>query len=339
MSSRLARVIVPWAILASLGTVAVIGYVTMFDVRPRVARPRSGEVAQREIDALGDRLMRHVRILGGEIGERNVFQPRALAAAAAYIRQVWTGQGFSVAEEAYAVRGVRCANLVVEQPGTGRPGEIVLVGAHYDSVIGSPGADDNATGVALLLELATALRGTPAARTLRLVAFVNEEPPFFETELMGSRRHARAARARGDRIVAMLSLESLGYYDDAPGSQRYPFPLGLLYPSTGNFVGVVGNLRSRGLVRDILAAFTAATDFPAEGAATFAWIPGVDWSDHGSFWREGYPAVMLTDTALYRHPGYHTAGDRPDRVDATRLARVAYGIIEVVRRLAAAPAG
>jgi Zn-dependent M28 family amino/carboxypeptidase len=277
-----------------------------------------------------------VQALAGDIGERNLFRPGSLDAAARYIREVWAAQGLTVAEEAYEVRGRRCANLVVELRGASRPEEIVLAGAHYDSVVGSPGADDNATGVALLLELPRALAGAAPARTLRLVAFVNEEPPFFETADMGSRRHARAARARGDRIVAMLSLESLGYYDDARGSQRYPFPLGFFYPDTASFLGVVGNLRSRALVRQVLAEFMAATDFPVEGAATFAWIPGVDWSDHGSFWREGYPAVMLTDTALYRHPGYHTPGDRPERVDATAFARVAHGVVAVVRRLAGA---
>ena len=313
-----------------------MGSRTMFDLKPRIARPVIGEVARGEIEALQEPLMRHVHVLGREIGERNVFKPGALEAAAAYIRQVWTAQGFSVTEEPYDVRGQRCANLFVELKGTSRPQEIVLVGAHYDSVLGSPGANDNATGVALVLEMARALRQIALARTLRLVAFVNEEPPFFQTEQMGSRQHARGARTRGEKIVAMIALETLGSYSDAASSQRYPFPLGAFYPGTGNFLGVVGNLRSRSLVKEILTHFTEATDFPVEAAATFAWIPGVDWSDHWSFWKEGYRAVMLTDTALYRYAEYHSAADLPRVVNANEFARAAHGIIETVRRLAGA---
>jgi Zn-dependent M28 family amino/carboxypeptidase len=281
--------------------------------------------------------MGHVRTLGGRIGERNVFRPEGLDAAARYIREVWSAQGFDVREEAFEVRGQRCANLVVDVAGTDPGRELVVVGAHYDSVLGSPGANDNATGVAVLLELSGALRHASPARALRLVAFVNEEPPFFQSEQMGSRRHARQARLRGEPIVAMISLETLGAYSDVPGSQRYPFPLGAFYPWTGNFLGVVGNLSSRALVREIVTHFKAVTDFPVEAAATFAWIPGVDWSDHWAFWQAGYPAVMLTDTALYRYAEYHSAADRPAVVNAPEFARAAHGIIETVRRLVRAP--
>lgn len=325
------------ALLAALGVILGVGYLVMFDVKPRRSRPVLDEVARQEIQALRDRLMRHVRTLAGEIGERNLFEPAALAAAAGYIARVWSGQGFSVREEAYEVLGRRCANLVVEQQGVSRAEEIVLVGAHYDSLLGTSGANDNATGVAVLLELSKALKQAPPARTVRLVAFVNEEPPHFKTEQMGSRLYARRARMRGDAIVAMISLETVGYYSDDPGSQHYPFPFGVIYPHTGNFLGVVGNLASRGLVVEFLGHFIEATDFPVEGAATFSWIPGVDWSDHWSFWQEGYPAVMLTDTALYRYPEYHTPRDLPDRVNGAEFARATHGIIGAVRRLAGSP--
>jgi Zn-dependent M28 family amino/carboxypeptidase len=268
------------------------------------------------------------------IGERNLWRPQGLRAAADYIRQFWAAHGFAVAEEVYEVAGQRCANLVVEQRGAGRPGEIVLVGAHYDSLIGTSGANDNATGVAVLLEMSRELKDVPRARTIRFVAFVNEEPPTFHTEAMGSRLHARAARRRGDNIVAMVSLETLGYYSDAPRSQRYPFPFGAFYPTTGNFLGVVGNIASRRLVTEFMRHFMAATDFPVEGAAALAWIPGVDWSDHWSFWKEGYPAVMLTDTAPYRYPEYHSARDLPHRINPGELTRAAHGIIGAVRGLA-----
>jgi hypothetical protein len=335
MGAGAVRTVVTLTTLAAVGVGGIMGYWAMFDVKPRVTRPVMGETARGEIGTLRERLMRHIQVLGGEIGERNLFKPVALQGAAAYIGRVWSAQGFAVSEEPYKVRGQRAANLVVELKGSIQPREIVLVGAHYDSVLGSPGANDNATGVAVLLELARALKEAPLGRSLRLVAFVNEEPPFFQTEQMGSRRHARQARARGEAIVAMISLETLGYYSAAPSTQKYPFPLGAFYPSTGNFLGVVGNLTSRSLVKEVVAHFMAATDFPVEAAATFSWIPGVDWSDHWSFWKEGYRAVMLTDTALYRYPEYHSASDRPHVVNATEFARVAYGIIETVRRLAA----
>lgn len=329
------RAILALTVLGAIGVIAVTGYRIMFDLKPRIPRPVMSATAQAEIERLRERLRRHVQVLGGEIGERNLFRPAALQAAAEYIREVWAGQGFSVTDEPYDVSGQRSANLVVEHHGSSRAQEIVLVGAHYDSVVGSPGANDNATGVAVLLEMSRALKSASLPRTLRFVAFVNEEPPFFQTPHMGSRRHARAARERGERIVAMISLETLGYYSDAPSTQRYPFPLGAFYPNAGNFLGVVGNLTSRRLVREVLGHFMAATDFPVEAAATLSWIPGVDWSDHWSFWKEGYRAVMLTDTALYRYPEYHSASDRPDVVNAKEFARVAYGIIETVRRLAA----
>ncbi len=321
------------ALLGAIGSLSVIAYFAMIDVKPDVTRPVLEQATREEVAALERRLMRHVAVLAGEIGERNVFRPQGLRAAAEYIRNVWTAQGFPVAKEAYEVANQRCVNLIVEQRGTGQPDEIVVVGAHYDSVIGTTGANDNATGVAALLEMSRSLKQTNPARTLRFVAFVNEEPPLFHTEQMGSRLHARNARKRGDHIVAMLSLETLGSYSDRPGSQHYPLPFGAFYPDRANFLAVVGNLRSRKLVVTFLRHLMEATDFPVEGAATFGWIPGVDWSDHWSFWKEGYPAIMLTDTAPYRYAEYHTPGDLPDRINGPEFARAAHGIIEAVRRL------
>jgi hypothetical protein len=324
-------------ILVGLVIFGVIGYFVMIDVKPKVARPAAGAAVRAEIQALERRLMEHVRTLGETIGERNLHRPLALREAADYIRQVWKNQGFEVAEERFEVLGQACVNLVVEQKGSERSGTIVLVGAHYDSVIGSPGANDNATGVAILLEMSRAVRQEVLARTVRFVAFVNEEPPYFLTELMGSREHARRARQRGENILAMFSLETLGYYSNATGSQHYPPPLGAFYPRTGSFLGVVGNLASRKLVVDFLRQFMTVSDFPAEGIATFEWIPGINWSDHWSFWKEGYPALMLTDTAPYRYPEYHSIRDLPDNVNGPEFARAAHGIIQAIRRMASAP--
>ncbi|MBI4841716.1 MAG: M28 family peptidase [candidate division NC10 bacterium] len=325
------------AILVGLLLLSVIGYRVMIDVKPTITRPTMDEAARAEIEGLERRLMGHVRALGGTIGERNLHRPQALREAAHYIRRIWTQQGFPVTEEVYEVGGQSSANLVVEQKGSGKPGRIVLVGAHYDSLIGTPGANDNATGVALLLEMSRAFRQEPPARTVRFVAFVNEEPPYFLTGQMGSRVHARQARRRGEEILAMLSLETIGYYSNARGTQRYPFPFGLAYPSTGNFLAVVGNLPSRPLVVDFLRHFMATSDFPVEGVATFEWIPGINWSDHWSFWKEGYPALMLTDTAPYRYPEYHSRFDLPERINPREFSRAAQGIIHAVRRLATAP--
>ena len=279
-------------------------------------------------------LKKHVHVLAAEIGERNVWRPAALAAAEAYIEQQWRAQGYSVAAQRYTVEGVDSANLEISIPGTTRPGEIIVVGAHYDSVQGSPGADDNASAVAALLEISRLLSGIRSARTLRLVAFVNEEPPFFFWGNMGSAVYAKAARQRGDDIRAMFSLEMLGCYSDERNSQRYPPLLRHFYPDRGNFIGLVSNLRSRTLLKQTVAAFRRQSDFPAESAALPAWVPGVAWSDQLSFWRQGYRGVMVTDTAFFRYPYYHTALDTPDRLDYARLSDVTAALARTFADLA-----
>lgn len=282
-------------------------------------------------------LRRHVEALAGDIGERNVARPHALAAAERYLADFWSGQGFTVAAQRYEAAGVDCANLEVVVPGESRPEEIVVIGAHYDTVEGSPGADDNASAVAALLEITPMLAQARPARTVKLVAFVNEEAPFFFWGSMGSGVYAKAARRRGDDIRAMFSLEMLGCYSDAPGSQSYPPLLQHFYPDRGNFIAFVSNLRSRRLLRATVGAFRAVSTFPCESAALPAWIPGVSWSDQLSFWRAGYRAVMVTDTAFHRYPHYHRATDTPDKLDYARLATVTEGLAGAFARLASAP--
>jgi len=283
--------------------------------------------------ALAQALRRHVERLAGEIGERNVFRPQALKAAEEYLTTTWKALGLTVERQTYLARGVACANLEVTLPGQTLQ-DVLLLGAHYDSVLGSPGADDNGSGVAVLLELARLLKPFALAKTVRLVAFVNEEPPFFFTSMQGSFKYAQRARARGDNIQLMLSLESMGYYCDTPGCQRYPPLLRFFYPSTGNFIGFVTCCKYRNQLKHLTQAFRAVCDFPLQPAAVFAWIPGVAWSDHLSFWRQGYPAIMVTDTALYRYPWYHRAEDTPDKLDYLRLAEVTYGLAKTLCRLA-----
>lgn len=283
---------------------------------------------------LAHRLEKHVSHLAIQIGERNMWHYAALEAAAAYIHDSFTELGYLPHTQAYEAQGEEVKNLVAEQVGRTLPREIIVIGAHYDSVFGSPGANDNGSGVAALLELARLLKDKALERTVRFVAFVNEEPPFYYTQEMGSRVYATRAKALSERIVAMLSLETIGYYSEAPGSQRYPFPFNLFYPSTGNFIGFVGNLSSRDLVRRSVAAFRRATRFPSEGVAAPGWITGIGWSDHWSFWQAGYPAIMITDTALFRYAHYHAPTDTPDKLDYDRTARVVMGLGDMAQALA-----
>ena len=220
--------------------------------------------------------------------------------------------------------------------------EIIVVGAHYDTVPGSPGADDNASGVAAVIAMAQRLAaevggaplGRPPRKTIRFVAFANEEPPFFATPQMGSFRYAQRCRDRQEKIIGMFSLETIGYFSDAPKSQQYPSLLHLIYPPTANFIAFVSNLKSRALLRRSVRAFRKACDVPAESGALPEFIAGVSWSDQWSFWQCGYPAVMVTDTALFRNPHYHTATDRPETLDYGRLAKVVDGLTAMVRQLA-----
>lgn len=288
-----------------------------------------------EVTARLDYALRgHVQHLAGDIGERNVFRPGTLAAAADYIESTWRAQGYDVAHQWYEASGVRCANLEVVRRGEEQRDEILLLGAHYDTVMGSPGANDNGSGVAALLELSRFFTAVEPAMTVRFVAFVNEEPPFFMTPKQGSALYAKGARARGDIIRLMVALETIGYYSERPGSQKYPPVFGMFYPDAGNFVALVSNFRSRRVMRHSAAVFRARSDFPLEHVATFGVVPGVTWSDHRSFWREGYPAFMVTDTALYRYPYYHSPGDTPERLCYPALARVTDGLCRTFTELA-----
>ena len=284
--------------------------------------------------ALSEQLRQDVTHLATTIGPRNITHPRQYRAAMEFIEAELRAAGLSVTRQEYDVDGDVCVNLVGEQPGGARKDEIVVVGAHYDTCFSTPGANDNGSGVAGVLALARRLAGTRPARTVRFLVFANEEPPYFKTAQMGSLVYAQKCRARGDRIVVMLCLEAIGFYSDAPGSQRYPFPVGLFYPSRGDFIAFVSRTRERGLVRRCVRVFRQHADFPSEGAALPGMLPGIDWSDHWSFWQAGYPALMVTDTAPFRYAHYHADEDTPDQLDYDRLARVMCGLEKVVADLA-----
>lgn len=278
-------------------------------------------------------LVADVEKLAGEIGERNMPRYPQLVAAAEFIEASFKQAGYQPRRESYELRGRACHNLEVEIPGA-RP-EIVLVGAHYDSVSGSPGANDNASGVAAVLALARRFSGKSSGQTLRFVAFVNEEPPYFQTGEMGSFVYAKRCKERGDRISAMISLETIGYFSDEKSSQRYPSAgLGFFYPTVGNFIGIVGNVPSRALVRRAVGLFREQGKLPVEGSALPAVIPGIGWSDQWGFWECGYPAMMVTDTAPFRYPHYHEATDTPDKLDYDRFTLVVSGMEKVIAELA-----
>jgi len=284
--------------------------------------------------ALRDELKADVQKLAGEIGERNMWRYAKLNAAAEFIEGVFQQTGLESRRDSYEIDRRECHNIETEIQGT-RP-EIVLVGAHYDSVFGAPGANDNGTGIAGVLALARrfAAKGRSTAtpdKTLRFVAFVNEEPPFFQTSQMGSYVYASGCKKRGDKISAMISLETIGYFSDAPRSQTYPsIGLGAFYPTVGNFIGFVGNVGSRNLVRRAISIFRETKKLPAESAALPAFIPGVAWSDQWAFWQHGYPGMMITDTAPFRYPHYHRATDTPDKLDYDRFALVISGMEKVI---------
>lgn len=275
------------------------------------------------------RLRAHVEAIAGE--PHNLGHPEALERAARYIESTLSGMGYAVRRQPFDDGQVRNIEVEIEPAAVGAP--TLVVGAHYDSAYSAPGANDNGTGTAAILELARALgnlRGKAAVR-IRLVFFANEEPPFFKTERMGSLVYARRLRQSGERVSGMFSLETLGWYSDRKGSQRYPFPLDLLYPDTGNFVAFVGTVESRPLVRKTVKAFRELARFPSEGGTAPGFVQGIDWSDHWSFEQVGIPALMVTDTAPFRYPYYHSVEDTPDKVDYERLTRVVSGLELVIR--------
>jgi len=275
--------------------------------------------------ALAKTIEKDVRMLAETIGERNSVQYRKLEEARGWIGQEWTRQVYCPKVQEYKAAGRTFANLEVSKAGTTKA--IIVVGAHYDSARGAPGANDNASGMAVLLALSRHFQKQPPAKIgLRFVAFVNEEPPFFVKETMGSFVYARQCKERNDDIRGMLSLETMGYYSDRPNSQKYPVPLSLAYPSTGDFIGMVGNENSADWVVQCLSSFRKNCRFPSQGAALSDSLQGVGWSDHWSFWQYGYPALMVTDTAPFRYPDYHLASDTPDKLNYDKLARVTEGL-------------
>jgi Zn-dependent M28 family amino/carboxypeptidase len=281
------------------------------------------------------RLAAHIHAIASR--PHNIDHYDELEKAARYIEGQLKTLGYQPVPQVYSVEGRQVRNIeVVIEPGpsAANPGTIVL-GAHYDSYEDAPGANDNGTGSAAILELARLLadlRNTSASR-IRLVLFVNEEPPYFQTPDMGSYRYAKLLAERHEPVVGMISLETLGCFLEQPNSQHYPPPLGLLYPSKGDFVAFVAMVGSRDFMRALIGSFRKHTKFPSIGGVAPRFVPGIDWSDHWSFEEFRYPAVMITDTAYFRYPHYHKPTDTPDKVDVDKLARITHGIEQIIREM------
>jgi hypothetical protein len=291
--------------------------------------PASAEEAD-----LAVRLRRHVAAIASV--PHNMRYYAQLQAVAAYIEETLTATGFDVVSQTYEVNGRAARNLevTIEPAAAGPDTKSIVVGAHYDSAGDAPGANDNGTGTAAVIELARLLKGAALNARIRLVLFVNEEPPYFQTSDMGSFRYAQLLAGRKEPVAAMMSLETLGYFSGAPGSQTYPAPLGAFFSDKANFIAFVGTLGSRGLVRQAIGSFRKHTAFPSIGGVAPGFIPGIDWSDHWSFTQHGFPSIMITDTAVFRYPHYHLPSDTPDKVDYESLARITKGLEHIIRDLA-----
>ena len=284
--------------------------------------------------AIALNLETHVRAVASE--PHNLAHPEALERSALYIEETLTRFGYDVRWQVFDVAEHQVRNIEVVLAPPSSTVHTLVVGAHYDSADDSPGANDNGTGVAALLEMARLLREqplTPALR-LRLVFFVNEEQPYGKTENMGALRHARALAAQGEKITGMIALETLGYFSSIKGSQRLPFPFNWLYSDRGNFVAFIGLPGARAFLGKAVAAFRSTGAFPATGTIAPASVEGADLSDHWAYHQIGVPALMITDTALYRNPFYHQPFDTPDTVDYASLARITQGMDLMLRTLA-----
>ncbi|MFN7946136.1 MAG: M28 family peptidase [Blastocatellia bacterium] len=289
-------------------------------------RPSAAEVQAKS-------LRFYVEMLTSHLSPRDYTHPENLDLAAAWLREKFTTFHGRAQMQKYEVSGRTFRNVTALFGPDTR--ERIVVGAHYDACQPFPGADDNASGVAGLLALAELLGQSELPLQVELVAYTLEEPPFFRSEYMGSGIHARALKEQGVPVRAMLSLEMIGYFSDAPGSQDFPNPvLKWFYPSQGNFIAVVGNFSQARLTRQVKRAMRETGAIPVYSINAPGWLPGVDFSDHLSYWQQGWPAVMITDTAFYRNKNYHTAQDTPERLDYERMAMVVKAVHAAILRIA-----
>lgn len=282
-------------------------------------------------EELRDYMKSIVQYLAGSVGIRNYEYPDSLEKAKDYIAGEFRKLGYEVELQTYAIHGRDFSNVIATKGNLSAKTPLVI-GAHYDSCF-NPGADDNASAIAGVLGLARLFSESASSGRLVFVAFVNEEPPFFQTDAMGSRVYARRLKEKNQPLQGALILEMIGYYSEGLFSQRLLPPLGPFFPNRGNFIALVGNFPSRGFVRELERGFRRSSKFPLRSLVAPASIPGINFSDHWSFWQEGYPAVMVTDTAYLRNKNYHKQTDLPQTLDYDYMTHVVYGLGDAVEHV------
>lgn len=321
-----------WSILIIVILLAAFLIYSVLKIRSSASVSASGPNSPHVGDV--HQLYTHVEHLSVTIGSRSVFEYDKIEATKRYIVSCLKTFGYIPTLQNYDYEGKTFSNIIVSMPGVKYPDETVIIGAHYDTVYGTPGADDNASAVAVLLEVCRALKSISPGRTLKLIFFFLEEPPVFRTEHMGSYVYAKEAKARNENIKAMICLEMVGYYSDKKDGQTFPLPLmSMMFSTTPNFIAVVGNLKSRNLVDKVKNSLLKVSPIPVETLTSVSFVPGVDLSDHRSFWEMGYPAVMITDTAFYRNPNYHTENDTIDTLDFNTMADLLKGLLQAAKDL------
>ena len=325
MKNRIIKFVVRVSMMVGIGLAAI----WMLIARPIFVLPNSDDSNDR-VDS--EALRQHVIALSETFIPRNSNNPGNLASVADYIKEKLNESSHSVTFQNYNVRNHEYRNVVAEYGP--ESDEIVVIGAHYDTYSTHPGADDNASGVAGLIELGKLLSSYKLKNRVILVAFCLEEPPYFSTEYMGSAIHAASLHSRNVKIKIMIALEMIGYFSDEKGSQSYPIPmLAMFYPSKGNFIAIIDQLKANNAL-GVKSAINKYTDLPAYSINAPAYIPGIDFSDHRNYWSIGYPAVMVTNTAFYRNPAYHTSEDTYDRLNYENMGKVVFGIFKYVEEIA-----
>ena len=325
------------SLLAGLALVAVslgMAHWYMLECEGSWDGPVLEDSIKERVAALEEHIRADVSYLADTIGPRNPPHHEALERTSRWIVERWRAQGYRVGEQRFLVEGKSCRNLEIEIPGRLRPDEIVLVTAQYDTWPDSPGANNNGSGTAVLLQLSDLLKDGDLDRTLRLVAFTTQEPPYSGTDAQGSRVYAQRSFDRGEDIRVMLSMDAIGIYRHEPGSQRLPFPFRLFYPDRGDFLGFIANLSSRRYVVEATRGFKKGSSFPIQAGSVPWWVKGASWSDHASFWRLGYAGIQITDTGAFRSPATHTTElDTVDHLDFVALARITVGMYTAILEL------
>jgi hypothetical protein len=287
-----------------------------------------------DLAEIQNELISDVKFLSETIGPRNFIYYDQLNLCREWIKNKWQTQGFEVTEQTFEMDGREYANLEVEVQGIKSPEEIIILSNQYDTLPDSPGANNNAGGVAVIFQLTKLLKDFVSDKTLRFVAFTNEEDPIFGTEQMGSYYYAQRSAEKNENIIIMLSLDAIGYYTNEPGSQRLPWPFSIFYPDNGNFLAFIGDFSSREYMEAVTKGFKKGSSFPIEAGVVPQWIEGASWSDHQSFWIFGYPAIMVTDTGGFRSPYHTTTADTMDKMDFEALARIVLGMYGVILEIA-----